>query len=878
MTESLQLESISQSGALSLLDSGVLMLTSHSRLATDWRRRFVAASTSSVVSTPQIEGWQNWLAKLAADEPAIPVALRRLQELQLWERVISSDLRKSDQGNNLARGLAHHAASAYALMQEYQISAAELTGYGEEAEALQRWISAMQHEMNEHARSVAADLPRLLLPHLHKLCPGKQLLMGGFDVLTPMQKTVLQLLQKHGVQLLTVAAEQEAAQLTLTACDDPEAECRYVAERIAYAIAASPQARVAVVYSRRACDQKLLRRIVDERLLQAVMQPEKQAVNMAGQPLVEAPMIRQLFALLQLAGRSGAPFADFSRLLFSPGVKGFSDECLVRAELDAELRKKNRHYIGFKSLLASESMEGLPQLGSVLKSLLLWDRSPRPAGEWVRLLHSLLQDVGFLQPGVGARSSFEVRQLNGFRDCLTSLVAIDAVREKIEWHLFLGLLRTACSEAELPLTAQFPQVSVLPLDQVSGLKFDVVFAMGMDSDALPLSVDIAPLLPLALQRKYQMGRATAEQAYKASNSLWQQLKQAADELYISYACQHDEHHVTASSLCSDIAESAYVEKAHETERVEIELFDDAPSVPLFDGEKVRGGTAVIRSQSACPFRAFATHRLGVVPLDETSPGVDAAEKGSLIHKALEYIWGELRQQGKLLAMDEDDTSTLVAAAVSHAWQQSHGSISEVQRQFESQRMQRVLMVWLDEERQRPPFEVVEREAWHRMSLPQAGKNTFSINLQIDRIDHDSDGNQILIDYKTGQKQSIGKWIGERMSEPQLPLYSMAAEVSIGDAVCFARVRSGDMGFEGLSGEDTGIGGIAVYKGKDEEAETWLDLLKLWKKRINILASEFVEGRCDVSPRDASACDYCGLEALCRISEVGTADDSGGGEL
>ncbi len=856
------------------------MLTSSSRLATDWKRRSVTASKSSVVATPRVESWRNWLAKLVSDEPTIPVALSQLQESQLWERVISSDLRKSDQSNqnsSLARGLAKHAAAAYALMREYQISAAELAGYGEEAEALQRWMTAMQHEVGKRERSMAADLPGLLLPHLHNLCEDRRLLVDGFDALTPMQQAMLQVLQNHGVQVSIVADDQEAGQVTLTACDDPEAECRYIADRIAHTIETSPLARIAVVYSSRASDQKLLRRTVDERLLQALIQPGKQAVNMAGQPLAEAPMIRQLFGLLQLAGRSGAPFADFSRLLFSPGLKGFSDERLVRAELDAELRRGNRHYIGFKSLLASESMEGLPQLGSALKSLLLWDTSPRSAGEWVRSLHGLLQSTGFLQSDVGSRSNFEVRQLNGFRDCLTSLVAIDAVREKIEWSLFLGLLRTACSETELPLTAQFPQVSVLPLDQVAGLKFDALFAMGMDSDAVPFSVDVAPLLPLALQRKYQVGRATAEQAYKASGFLWQQLKQAAGELYVSYACQHDEHHVTASPLCSGIAESVYAEKAREPERVETELFDDAPFVPLSSSEKVRGGSAVIRNQSACPFRAFATHRLGIAPLDETSPGVDAAEKGSLIHKALEYIWGELRRQSRLLAMGEDDISALVGAAVSHAWQESHGSIPEAQRQFESQRMERVLVAWLDEERKRPPFEVVEREAWYRMKLPQAGQERFSVNLQIDRIDQDSDGNKILIDYKTGKKQSIGKWIGGRMSEPQLPLYSMAAEVSADDAVCFARVRSGDMGFEGLAGEGIGIDGVAVYKGKDEEAETWPDLLTLWKQRINALASEFVEGRCDVSPRDAHACDYCGLEGLCRISEVGMVDDSEEGE-
>ncbi|MDQ6965431.1 MAG: PD-(D/E)XK nuclease family protein, partial [Mariprofundaceae bacterium] len=144
--------------------------------------------------------------------------------------------------------------------------------------------------------------------------------------------------------------------------------------------------------------------------------------------------------------------------------------------------------------------------------------------------------------------------------------------------------------------------------------------------------------------------------------------------------------------------------------------------------------------------------------------------------------------------------------------------------------------------------------------------------QADRIDRDIEGRKILIDYKTGKKQSIGQWTGERMREPQLPLYSMAEELGSEDVVCFARVRSGEMGFEGLCGHDTGIKGVSVYKGTDEEAENWNELLDIWRQRIDALAAGFVTGHSEVLPRDAGACSYCGLESVCRIEEIGFADD------
>jgi hypothetical protein len=87
-------------------------------------------------------------------------------------------------------------------------------------------------------------------------------------------------------------------------------------------------------------------------------------------------------------------------------------------------------------------------------------------------------------------------------------------------------------------------------------------------------------------------------------------------------------------------------------------------------------------------------------------------------------------------------------------------------------------------------------------------------------------------------------------------------------VAFARVRSGDMAYEGLSWEDTGIRGIIPCDGKRNTPDDWQQVLDEWQVDINALAAEFVGGRCDVSPRDARACNYCGLEAVCRVGETG----------
>jgi len=86
-----------------------------------------------------------------------------------------------------------------------------------------------------------------------------------------------------------------------------------------------------------------------------------------------------------------------------------------------------------------------------------------------------------------------------------------------------------------------------------------------------------------------------------------------------------------------------------------------------------------------------------------------------------------------------------------------------------------------------------------------------------------------------------------------------------------------MGFEGLSGEASGIKGVTACDGKRGAPDDWDAVLQLWREQVNALAAEFVAGRSEVTPRNEKACNYCGLEPVCRIEERGF-DIDGGDEI
>ena len=156
----MQFSRVSEADAVDALNKGGLLIAGNSQLAVEWKRRLVVASGPTVCATPRVSAWQQWLTTLAGEMEEIPVALGELQELLLWERVIRAD--SATGADASVRGLARHASAVWSLMREYGIKTAELAGYGEEADALARWVAGMQRELAanlalRHACFIAAS-------------------------------------------------------------------------------------------------------------------------------------------------------------------------------------------------------------------------------------------------------------------------------------------------------------------------------------------------------------------------------------------------------------------------------------------------------------------------------------------------------------------------------------------------------------------------------------------------------------------------------------------------------------------------------------------------------------------------------------------------
>jgi probable DNA repair protein len=380
----------------------------------------------------------------------------------------------------------------------------------------------------------------------------------------------------------------------------------------------------------------------------------------------------------------------------------------------------------------------------------------------------------------------------------------------------------------------------------------------MDEDAWPRAESINPFLPLALQRRCGIPQASPDQALAYARRITESLLHTAEEVIVSYGGTSGERRLEASPLVAGLPPSEWKpEPARIWPSVDFEIIADTQGPALPEGQRHAGGTRALQFQSACPFRAFAEIRLAARPLEAPPLGLDARERGTLLHAALRLCWEELRTQQRLLTFSEEELASLVSRSVDAAIRNEDGppisQFHERIQQVERARLTALLTRWLELERERPtPFTVLPPESPRDLHV-----GGLIFRARVDRMDQFPDGRVAIIDYKS-TAPSAAAWDGDRPEEPQVPLYATSLDVPLA-AVAFAQVQTGDSYFRGLGADPLALPGV---KAVDLE-----QTVERWRAALTRLAIEFREGRAAVDPRNPGACTYCHLHALCRIDET-----------
>jgi probable DNA repair protein len=871
------------------IEAGCVVVTPNRRLAAYLKRQYDLAQRAAgraVWSTAEILPFSAFVERAYGDAlysgqaDGLPILLATAQEQALWESII----RESESGKALLAipETAALAREAWQLAHAWRLM--PLIGKfppNEDARAFQQWAQryeAITRRGRQTDSARLADMTASLLVRTEIRKP-KALVHYGFDLVMPQQSVLFEALAAAGCEVTGAGPEARGGDRVRLTCADSTDEIRCAATWARARLEVSNSARIGVVVPELAKHRKAIRRIFS-----AVMEPDYALPDSGrpalpfnvslGEPLSSYPLVNAAFLALEMAGRE-IDFERASRLIRSPFLAGADSELARRARLDAWLRQRAEPALTLERLLTlmARADASCPVLAQRLAALAEFRKARlfggQPPSAWARAISEALALVGF--PGERGLDSTEFQTLAKWHEVLADFAALDSVVPRTGYADAVARLRRMAADALFqPETPEVP-IQVLGELEATGMQFDYLWVMGLSDDTWPRPPRPNPFLPIELQRAAGLPQGSAAGMLELARRLTGEWLSCAGEVVLSFPQREEDREFEPSPLILNVPErplalpeyASYRDAVHRLRA--IERGADVKAPPLRD-TAVRGGASVLRDQSACPFRALALHRLGAKGLEAPHAGLDAMERGTLVHRTLAEVWAQLKTRDALVAMPQADLEALLAQA-------AEGAVARVRRErptvlagrfgaIEKRRLAQRAREWLEAEKRRGGFTVLATEDKRRIET-----GGLSLETRLDRVDRTDDGRRVVIDYKTG-KASPGDLLGERPDEPQLPLYLTGAEPDA-VAAAFAQVRAGDMKFAGLARDPDLLPGVRTLPdGKlKQAAASWGQQVEAWRAAIARVAAGFAAGEAEVDPkRYPHTCRLCDVKPFCRIYE------------
>jgi probable DNA repair protein len=799
--------------------------------------------------------WRDWVLRGATDD--CPRLLDPLQEQIVWEQIIL----ESPAGETLLQisETARTAIRAWQLVQAYRVPVDGRFEVTEDWAAFRDWSQTLRERCQANHWMERARLSDFLL---QRIAAGEVsnlpvVYLAGFDDLTPQHAELFETLNARPIALPTV---YPPAIERCKAADATE-EILAAAEWARRMLTAEPDAQIGIVVA----DLKRLRAKV-ERIFGGVLDPagafgyhERPFHVSLGPPLGDYPLVRAALLLLDFAiGPLSLPQAGV--LLRSAFLGGAETERSVRALLDAKLRKHGAWDVTVVGL--REAAGSCPILQRLLQR---FDKElnqlpeKQSAQEWSRDFSRLLKALGW--PGERPPTSREYQALEAWEHLLSSLGALDLAAAPMSSTQALSRLRDIAAHAPFQVENEGAPVQIMGMLEAAGLNFDRLWIMGLNDEALPAPANPNPFLPISLQSEYKLPHSSSERELEFSNNLMERLLGSAPHAVVSYPEMEGDRALLPSPL---VPAGPWLPLSREASSLDwiariragvlTEQLADAMTPPVTVDGMQAGGSSLFKDMAACPFRAFAKHRLHAKPLEDARPGLSYKDRGTAVHKALELIWRELGSHTRLMELTPDQLREMLARDVEAAINRLGVRYG---RTLERRRLETLLAAWLEIEKSREPF-IVSKTEDERLVMV----NGLQVRTRADRVDELPDGRAIIVDYKTGALSSTG-WAGDRPDEPQLPLYCVSSERPLAGAA-FAQIRTGELGFRGSTENRVSL--PAMRKMLGEHPGEFEEQLAEWKRVLGALAEKFRAGLAHVDPKPG-ACDNCGLTALCRIREL-----------
>jgi probable DNA repair protein len=819
-----------------------LVLCANHRLAARWQAHYAADAQKAGKTawpSPNIYALTHWLLETwqKASSPSQHV-IDPLLALWQWREIIDAD-------GQLPSYLQRHrtaelANSAYTTLCQWGLNLDCLSDHpNPDIQKFYAWASHFAAEATQNGTITQAELPNAVaeLIQAKRVKIPKYFMLLGFDSLPPSVQALKNSLADIAEEIPEIRPNTQAT-IKRIECHDSLDEIRCMAHQANAWLEQNPAARIACVVP----NLSQLRHKIEEIFNDVVVD-----FNIsAGLCFAHLPMIQTALKILSCIAHPQLNLLH--ELLLSPYVvasyadRALAGLCLNELNKQGETCALNLSTIGECLMLLARDFKA----ATLAKRWQALAELPRPKpmaslDEHAQYMEDALLALGW--PGQRNPSSFEYQVIERWHRLLLALSLHAQNLNPMPFKKALELLHMMALETVFQGKSEGQAIQILGLLEASGAPCDHLWVMGLHDEAWPPSASPHPFLPIELQRQLGMPHASAQREYEFSLHIQKRLEESATDIIFSSPKTDRERILQPSALIQHVLLidlnkllPNYITEKITENYLEILKDDRAPS--LTADESLSGGSRILQEQAECPFRAFARARLQARPLEKPSLGLKKVDQGVIVHAVLEKIWQALKTQEILCSKTEDELRHVVRQAVQdtlkshiHGTGHSHFLVTEMDR------VEELVTKWLQFEKTRPFFRVREQETTRYWSL-----GPVSIRLKIDRIDELEDGSQRLIDYKTGETPSISDWYKPDCRYTQLPLYCLQNPTTI-QSIAYAKVNA-------LKPELRGI-----------DCET--EIIHQWQTRIDQLSRDFCQGQAQPEPIEASICQRCELNPLCR---------------
>jgi len=881
------------------LARGAGAVTPNRRLARQLQRSFdreQARAGRRAWRTPSILPYATWLELLwrrrseQADHRAPRSLLTPTQSAQLWRRVVEAGSTPLFD----AQGAADLAGKAWSVVHSWGESREPWRAWdeghtGDDPAMFARWARSYARLLARERRIDAAQLADAVAEELASdALRDTHALFVGFVRTTPQQQRLIEALSRRGARIELIAAPSHprpVARRTLAAT--PRDELLAALTWARESSLADPEASIGIVIEDLAQRRDEAVALADEVLcpqlcLPALLGAPRPYEISLGIALAQVPLLTSALGLIGLSLAS-LPVAEAAALLRSSYLPDAEASTASRASIEREWLERGLNEIAVDDAIGTliAHADALGQrwrsgLATALSDVRRGSATPR---EWVDAWRAWLAQAGW--PGSTPLDSAEYQAREAWDDLLSDFVRLGVVSPRLRRNEALDLLRTLARERVFQPEGTDAPIQIMGTLEGSGLVFDALWVAGLSADRWPKAPDPNPLIPIAWQRERDVPQSSAANALDFARALTEGFAAAAAEVVFSSSTRIDDYVRAPSALLQDYPEDRIAQRTPLWTTVmsaggALERIDDNHAPVLESGTDVRGGAWIVEAQSECPFRAAATHRLGVRPWPKAPAGLSHPERGRILHETMAALWRKLHDHAGLMALSPKALETCIEQAVEEGCAALAESrwrlLPRAVRDGESRRLRAVVAKWLDIERVRPAFAVSTIEGDAAIEL--AG---LRFRLRVDRVDALADGGAAIIDYKSGTQETTKSWFRDRPCGSQLGMYALAQRESQPvvpiRAVLYAKLRADEIAPVGIALDPLAWPTLATADAR--RFPTWSAMEAWWRRSLGGLAADIARGWAAVDPRNPLPCRYCGLQALCRIDSVRHPDDEEG---